>query len=364
MDDQQQPDTDREQPRTVPGPRDDSLPAQRMARLRGGLRENRNLQYLLEDPQTPKRTSAPKPWVLITTAATGGVLAVASALIFVVLPGGSGSAAKQASEAPTASPTQQMAVVNHPTVTSTPTAAATIARPTPAAGEGAMTGPLKAPQVPAVGPSFVSPVQVKPQVTDRFGVARGGDLVHSGVDVVSAVASSFDVVAACDGTVAGADHSNTYGDFVVVDCGGSWRTVYAQMTKITARPGQRVRARESVLGQVTGFLHLEVRWNDAPLNPEAYIDFNAPPPSTPTAEPSATATPKAATPTRAPASGGEQPSQPPPPSSEPPTSTPTSAPPTATPTATTPPPTATATPTSTPTPRPSRHEPTPEIQSR
>ena len=334
---------------TPPGSVDRSLLERRMANLRGA-RTDAGLDYLLYESASSRRKSSRRPWV-ITAVATCGVLVLASALVFLILPGsGAGSAATQPSPVAT-SPTApaQAAIAYAPTSTRTAAPTPTITRPTPAAGEGAVSGPLSAATPPAAPPAFVSPVQVKPRVTDGFGASRGDALFHAGVDVISTTSAEFEIVAACDGTVVGADRSATYADFVVVDCGNSWRTVYAQMSQISARPGQSVTAGASVLGRAQGFLHFEIRWGDIPTNPVSYIDFNALPPPSPTPTSTPTGAPPVSSQPPAPSDpSGTQPSTPPP--------APTVA---ATPTPTPIPPTAVPTPTSTPTPRAARRTATP-----
>lgn len=366
-----------DEPKAVPGPNSDLATAHRVSRLREDMRENRGLKYLVDDRDLVRRSSTSrKPWLMVTTAA-GGVLALGAVVLFAFMPGGSDPKAVPPSNqaAAFATTTGEATAASTPGRPATATAAPTIARPTPAPGEGSAPGAVPAAKVTASAPSFLSPVKVKPQVTGNFGASRGDGRYHSGVDVVSATSAQFDIVSSCDGTVAGADHSDTLGDFVVVDCGNSWRTVYGQMSTITVKQGQSVHAGVSPLGRENGFLHFEIRWNGTAVNPEAYIDFKAAAADTPTPAPTATNTPTptpAATKTpvtpvpagpSAPGSGGSDATQPPsgeataptgPAAPPAPTATPTLAPPTATPTATPVPPTPTPQPTATPTPRPIR----------
>jgi murein DD-endopeptidase MepM/ murein hydrolase activator NlpD len=353
-------------PETVPGPKGDLASMRRVSRLRDGMRENRDLKYLLDDRDLVRSSSSSrKPWVMLTTAA-GSVLALGAVVLFAFMPGSSSPKAAPPSQdvAAIASATNQPASGTTPGASATATATATIARPTPAPGEGSASGAVPPAKVTVSAPGFASPVKVKPQVTDSFGAPRGDGRYHSGVDLVSATSAQFDVVSSCAGSVAGADHSDTLGDFVVVDCGNSWRTVYGQMGTISVKQGDSVRAGQSVLGRESGFLHFEIRWNNTAVNPEAYIDFKAAAADTPTPEPTATNTPSPTnTPTRpgtapsgpaptSPGSSGGTGAPPPTGTNPPPTATPTEVPPTATPTATPVPPTPTPRPTATPTPRP------------
>ena len=71
----------------------------------------------------------------------------------------------------------------------------------------------------------------------------------------------------------------SYGYHVIVDCGDGWSTLYAHMSEIRVNPGQKVSA-GAVLGisGVTGFttgehLHFEIRKNNVPVDPAAYLPF-------------------------------------------------------------------------------------------
>lgn len=212
-------------------------------------------------------------------------------------------------------------------------------------------------------PSFFrlsTPLRGGATVLERFGEPRGTGSIHAGVDLVPRDGGPADVFAACSGSVVGFDRLPGYGDFIVVDCGGGLRTVYAQMAEITVKSGDEVRIAETQLGTAGRFLHFELRVNGVPVDPLPYFDPSAPPGTptpTPTATPEATETP---TPAPAPSSGGggggsESGSSPG--GEKTPEPTPTA---TATPTVTpTPTMTPTPTPTSTPTPRPPTPTPTP-----
>jgi murein DD-endopeptidase MepM/ murein hydrolase activator NlpD len=127
---------------------------------------------------------------------------------------------------------------------------------------------------------FVMPLASGAQVTDRYGAARGGGLVHGGIDL--AVGGHQPVLASCSGRVATA-YNGTYGNHVVIDCGEGWATLYAHLSEILVRDGQRVDQSAVVgLTGTTGYstgehLHFEIHYYGGRVNPEFYLDFKIPP---------------------------------------------------------------------------------------
>lgn len=203
---------------------------------------------------------------------------------------------------------------------------------------------------------FSLPLRQWSHQTDRFGAPRGYGWIHGGIDLAVEGFERSPVYAACTGSVSTAEYSYGYGNYVIVDCGDGWETLYAHLSEIHVAVGDAVD-NETVLGRTgsSGFstgehLHFEIIHNGVRQNPENYLDFGIPedaPLSTgpiwfpgagasgatgPTATPTVTPTPTD-TPT--------------------PTNTPTITP---TPTVT---PTPTRTPTPTPTPKPPPPTPTP-----
>ncbi|HWM90289.1 MAG TPA: peptidoglycan DD-metalloendopeptidase family protein [Thermoanaerobaculia bacterium] len=127
-------------------------------------------------------------------------------------------------------------------------------------------------QTPAITP-------VKGILTSGFGyrndpVTHGrGD--HQGVDI--AAAPGQPVRASADGIVMRAGTIGGLGKAIYLAHGYGVTTRYGHLSKIEARPGQRVK-RGDVIGRVgntgrsTGYhLHYEVRQDGEPVNPLAYI---------------------------------------------------------------------------------------------
>ena len=102
---------------------------------------------------------------------------------------------------------------------------------------------------------------------------------HEGMDFTAAVGT--EVYATGNGTIefAARDGEGGYGNEVVIDHGYTYRTVYAHLSRIFVKPGQKI-LRGQIIGYVgnTGkstspHLHYEVRKNFIPLNP-VYFFFN------------------------------------------------------------------------------------------
>ncbi|PYS89719.1 MAG: hypothetical protein DMF64_16950 [Acidobacteria bacterium] len=108
---------------------------------------------------------------------------------------------------------------------------------------------------------------------DPFG--GGGSEFHTGQDITAAPGTP--VVAAANGSVTFAGWKNGYGQLVEIDHGHGLTTRYGHLSKIETTIGQEI-ARGEPLGRVgstgrsTGpHLHYEVRINDTPVNPLAYL---------------------------------------------------------------------------------------------
>jgi murein DD-endopeptidase MepM/ murein hydrolase activator NlpD len=102
---------------------------------------------------------------------------------------------------------------------------------------------------------------------------------HEGMDFSAPVGT--EIYATGNGTVtlAARDIQGGYGNMVRIDHGYSYQTVYAHLSRIFVKPGQKVQ-RGQIIGYVgnTGkstspHLHYEVRKNGVPLNP-IYFFFN------------------------------------------------------------------------------------------
>jgi murein DD-endopeptidase MepM/ murein hydrolase activator NlpD len=102
---------------------------------------------------------------------------------------------------------------------------------------------------------------------------------HEGMDFSAPIGT--EVYATGNGTIemAGRDENGGYGNEVIIDHGYTYKTVYAHLSRIFVKPGQKI-LRGQIIGYVgnTGkstspHLHYEVRKNGVPLNP-IYFFFN------------------------------------------------------------------------------------------
>ena len=124
---------------------------------------------------------------------------------------------------------------------------------------------------------------VEGRISSPFGRWRGKHK-HEGIDIP--MPGGTPIRAARSGIVARTGNNSTigfrgYGNFVMVDHGGSVRTFYAHCSRIAVVEGQRV-----MQGQIIGYvgstgrstanhLHFEVRINNAKVNPVPYLAGNS-----------------------------------------------------------------------------------------
>lgn len=141
----------------------------------------------------------------------------------------------------------------------------------PSGGSGGGTGGS-----PSAGSGkFIYPLPVGGYISCRFGDPDPNGAPHWALDV--AIAAGTPVYAAADGKVLVAKWHDSYGNFVLIDHGGGYSTLYAHFSSIAVSAGQSVSAGQ-VIGYVgtTGFskgnhLHFEFRVNGQKKNPLDYV---------------------------------------------------------------------------------------------
>jgi len=108
-------------------------------------------------------------------------------------------------------------------------------------------------------------------------ITQGYSFYHKAYDIANK--SGGQILAADSGTVttAGWIDSSGYGNRVIIDHGNGFVTLYAHMSVVQVKSGQRVK-RGDVIGQMgntgrsTGtHLHFEIRQGGALLNPQSYL---------------------------------------------------------------------------------------------
>jgi murein DD-endopeptidase MepM/ murein hydrolase activator NlpD len=152
--------------------------------------------------------------------------------------------------------------------------------PTSSSGGSTPAEPYAGQGPAASGGKFSSPLLAYSAISDPFGVDRGYNRIHEGIDLDLYGFPHSPVFSACEGTVVRTEWlTYSYGYYVVVDCGEGFTTLYAHFSQIDVVEGQPV-AQGAPLGYSgsTGFstgehLHFEIRFEGAPLNPTQYIGF-------------------------------------------------------------------------------------------
>ena len=144
------------------------------------------------------------------------------------------------------------------------------------AAEEAARRARRAPPPPAVAEAPVTPMRgghplpVAGQVTREFGSAGEGG-VSRGITVAAGPRAR--VVSPCAGRVAFAGAFRSFGQLVIVDCGGGVHVVLARLDRLDTATGERVLAGEPV-GSLPGEqaqLYVELRRNGQPSDPRGFF---------------------------------------------------------------------------------------------
>lgn len=123
--------------------------------------------------------------------------------------------------------------------------------------------------------SFRWPLPGYSMITSGYG-ARWGS-THTGIDISGGGVYGASIVAAESGTVVLAGSHWSYGNYVIVDHGGGYTTLYAHMSSLACSTGDYVSKGQTIgyvgsTGNSTGpHLHFEVRVNGATQNPSGYV---------------------------------------------------------------------------------------------
>ena len=127
---------------------------------------------------------------------------------------------------------------------------------------------------------FVWPLPCSQRVTSRFGNRSdpftGETRYHSGIDIDGYGNDGAPVIAAASGEVITASYDSAYGNYVIIDHGGT-STVYAHMSSLAVSEGQTVSQGQTIgavgaTGRATGtHLHFEVYVGDGRVDPAQYF---------------------------------------------------------------------------------------------
>jgi len=103
---------------------------------------------------------------------------------------------------------------------------------------------------------------------------KGAD--HHGIDF--AVKDGTTVKVSREGKVIAINKDDIYGNYVMVDHGGGWVTLYAHLSKVTATPGKKLWGNDNVVGlsgstgNSTGpHLHFEIRVGGKTIDPKVWM---------------------------------------------------------------------------------------------
>lgn len=121
-------------------------------------------------------------------------------------------------------------------------------------------------------------------LSSRFGLRSNpftgkGSEFHGGLDFKGATGDPIGATA--NGKVSFAGTQNGYGKVVVVEHAHGYSTLYAHLSRIDVKPGQRLRAGDTVgllgnTGRSTGpHLHYEVQLRGERLDPERFLSLHA-----------------------------------------------------------------------------------------
>ncbi len=117
---------------------------------------------------------------------------------------------------------------------------------------------------------------VNGSISSRFGSRSGSrSSAHTGLDISTPLGTGIRPVTA--GTVTYAGWKGTYGNLIIIDHGNGVQSYYAHCNALYVSAGQAVSANTTIgevgsTGNSTGpHLHLEIRINGTPVNPQNYL---------------------------------------------------------------------------------------------
>ena len=132
----------------------------------------------------------------------------------------------------------------------------------------------------ANNPGFIWPAPDCKAITSKFGYRwhpiLNCERFHAGLAIGSQAGDV--VIAAYSGIIAEAQYSDSYGNYVLINHGNGYSTIYAHMSSIAVEAGQPVSQGDTI-GYVgsTGWstaphLHFEIRYSDVRTDPATYFD--------------------------------------------------------------------------------------------
>ena len=139
---------------------------------------------------------------------------------------------------------------------------------------------LKNSSVKFSGEKFLWPLSGYYTITSPYGYRIHPTLkvnkLHTGIDIDAP--SGAPVLAANSGTVVLAGYNSGYGNYVIIDHGGGYATLYAHASSLNVSKGQTVKKGQTIMKVgSTGFstgphLHFEILVNGSTVNPMSYFN--------------------------------------------------------------------------------------------
>ena len=114
------------------------------------------------------------------------------------------------------------------------------------------------------------------RITGRYGEDRSSHF-HAGIDIDGYGNDGQPIVAAASGTVITSTNSGAYGNYVIIDHGNGYQTVYAHMSSNAVGSGAYVNAGDTIgylgsTGNSSGtHCHFEIRINGSTTDPAQYF---------------------------------------------------------------------------------------------
>lgn len=135
----------------------------------------------------------------------------------------------------------------------------------------------KTSQIQVIDPNVVQTEKSIRLPVDNFVVSQGYNFFHPGVDLATAKGSP--VYPIMDGVVESIDRTRIgFGNYVVVDHGSGFKSLYAHMSKIEVKQGEKID-KNSIVGLVGSVgwssgphLHLQVSEEGHWTNPKTFLE--------------------------------------------------------------------------------------------
>ena len=126
------------------------------------------------------------------------------------------------------------------------------------------------------GITITTPLKGSVYISSRYGeVSSSRSSTHTGLDLATSLGTAIYPIAS--GTVTSASYQGSYGNLIIVNHGNGVESYYAHCNSINVSVGDTVDT-ETIIGTVgstgnsTGpHLHLEIRINGSPVNPQNYL---------------------------------------------------------------------------------------------